>query len=153
MAQDLKTWLEGIPPEGEIDGRIGEVENELELLRAIKQVRAHSPVADRSPEPPPGDTEDALENGKLPADVEVLRRRLSDERIKILRAILRQKNARATIPEVVSAVDPNDRDNIASNLQRMVKARLVSRAGRGRYRVTPGAAQLVRSMDEAGEVD
>ncbi len=147
MPQDLKTWLGAIPPESEIDGRISEVENELELLRAIKQVRAHAPAAERAaPEPEP-----AHENGALPAEAEKLRSRLSPERVRILRAILSHQNGRATIPETVSALgDPNDRPNIASNMQRMVKARLLSRVGRGRYALTPNAAQLIHGLDDGG---
>jgi hypothetical protein len=144
MPQDLKTWLEAIPPESEIDGRISEVENELELLRAIKQVRAQPESASElKPE-----SEPESQNGTLPPEVEALRSRLSAERIRILRAILDHRNGRATIPEVVLIVDPNDRANIASNMQRMVKARLLSRTGRGRYTLTRGAARLIRSTDD-----
>jgi hypothetical protein len=148
--QDLKTWLEAIPPESEIDGRIGEVENELELLRAIKQVRAHSAAPERTGGEPEAKPSTESDDGALPPEVEALRPRLSAQRLRILRAILRQQNGRATIPDVVAAVDPGDRKNIASNMQRMVKARLLSRAGRGRYGLTPGAKRLIRSMDEEG---
>lgn len=144
MPQDLKAWLAAMPPESEVDGRISEVENELELLRAIKQVRAHTMEGSAKA----GPTE--AQNGALPPEVEALRSRLSEQRLRILDAIRSQRNGRATIPEVVSAVDPNDRANIASNMQRMVKARLLSRAGRGRYGLTPGAKQLIQSMDVDG---
>jgi hypothetical protein len=147
MSQDLKTWLKAIPPESEIDGRISEVESELELLRAIKQVRAHSPAAEQAARESEPESED--QNGALPADAEALRSRLSTERIRILRAILSHQNSRATIPDVVRALDdPDDRANIASNMQRMIKARLLSRVGRGRYALTTSAAQLIRSLDD-----
>jgi hypothetical protein len=144
MPKDLKTWLREMPPESEIDGRIGDLESELELLRAIKQVRAHSPAAESSQ--PQARPEIENKNGALPPEVLALRSRLSDQRERILRAILAQRNGRATIPDVVAAVDPNDRANIASNMQRMVKARLLARVGRGRYGLTPAAKQLMHSI-------
>jgi hypothetical protein len=156
MAQNLKAWLAAIPPESEIDGRISEVESELELLRAIKQVRVHAPTAEpaehgaepTSPSKPQPASEPDPQNGSLPPEVEALKSRLSPVRIRILRAIFGHRN-RATIPDVVAVLgDPDDRDNIASNMQRMVKAKLLSRTGRGTYALTRGAAQLVRSMPE-----
>src|ERR1700744_2844831 len=155
---DLKAWLEAMPPESEIESRISEVENELELLRAIKQIQTHalSSEAERTP-PAPTRTEAPQapsQNGALPPEVEALRSRLSEPRIRIIRAILDHRNSRATIPEVVNALgDPKDRPNVASNMQRMIKARLLSRVGRGRYGVTPNAAQLVRSLPDDDDPD
>jgi len=157
MSQALKAWLKAIPPESEIDGRISEVENELELLRAVKQVHAHgASVEGAEPTEPAQGVERALpesasepeqQNGTLPPEVEALRSRLSEPRIRILRAIMGHRN-RATIPEVAAILETG-RDNIASNMQRMVKAKLLSRHGRGSYSLTRPAAQLMHNMDDA----
>jgi hypothetical protein len=135
MTQDLKAWLAAMPPESEIEARISEVEDELELLQALKQVRAHA----RS------------QNGSRPTeakdiDLDTLRKRLSTERIAILRVILARGEAGASIQQVVQATE-GDRTNIASNLQRMVPAELLERAGRGLYAVTPEGQALIRELD------
>jgi hypothetical protein len=146
MAQELRAWVNGIPPESEIESRIDEIEGELELLRvALKQVRAHGGEADKSA--PSSEPAAPSQNGALSPEAEALRGRLSDARLRIMRAILSQRSTKPTIPEIVAAVDPDDRKNTESNLHRMVTARLLTRAGRGRYRLTPAAAELVRSLD------
>jgi DNA-binding IclR family transcriptional regulator len=124
-----------MPPETEIEARISEVEDELELLQALRQVRAHA----------------RGQNGSRPTeakdvDLDTLRKRLSTERIEILRAILARGEVGASIPQVVQTTEA-DRNNVASNLQRMVPAELVERAGRGLYAVTPGGQALIRELD------
>jgi hypothetical protein len=139
MTQDLKTWLAAMPPEEEIEARISEVETELELLTTLRQVRSHA-RAQNGEQPAPVEPEQEAPSAEL------LRKRLSPERVPILRAILAAPDKRASIPQIVDAID-GERTNIASNMQRMVPAELLAREGRGLYTVTPGAEALIREMD------
>jgi predicted transcriptional regulator len=139
MTQDLTTWLAQMPPASEIEARINEIENELELLQALKQVRAHASGGNKTAV----DNSEAEPQGPSPGE---LRKRLSTERLPILRTILAAADKRASIPQVAQATG-GDRANIASNMQRMVPAGLLIREGRGFYSVTSAAQSLLREMD------
>jgi predicted transcriptional regulator len=131
MTQDLEAWLKQMPPESAIEARIERVESELELLTALRQVRQFARTG--------GQTE-AADAGDEPS-LDELRKRMSPERLRILRAVTRL-GKQAGIPAVAKAVNA-DRDNIASNMQRMIGAGLLERVGYGLYAATPGAMKLV----------
>ena len=142
MVQNLNTWLTAMPAEGEVDERIAALEREIELLRTVKRLRALSPTPDGD-EPA---VDESAQNGHV--SLEVLRKRLSSERVQILRAIVAHPNRRASIPEVAKSTEGN-RKNVGSNMQRMVSAELLVRLDRGLYALTPGAEALMREKGES----
>jgi hypothetical protein len=135
----MAAWLAGIPPEHAVDERIAAIERELERLKAVKLLFVHTPSRN-------GDEADSdIAETKKPS-VGELRKRLSTERIEILNAIRSQPDSQAAIPSVVTLVR-GDRDNTASNMQRMVSADLLRRIDRGLYVLTSGAEALMREIE------
>jgi len=141
VSQDLTTWLAEMPPEHEIDAKIAEIEGQLELLRAMKQLQSRRLGSNGAVDAP-------SKAQAIPS--EALLKRLSPERVEILRAILDRPAGQASIPDVVARVK-GDRNNTASNMQRMISADLLNRVGRGMYQLSEGALELMQQLSEQGE--
>jgi predicted transcriptional regulator len=144
VTQDFGKWLVTVSSAGEkeLEGHISDIESNLEILYALlKKARssghdgtvARSAAADDAP------------------TVDELLKRMSPERLRIMRAVAKRPKGEALIPEVAKALNV-DRENVASNMQRMVTAGLLERVGPGRYKLTGGAAELLAKI-EGGEVE
>jgi DNA-binding IclR family transcriptional regulator len=143
VAKDFGKWLATMPPPNEqlLEERISDTQSELAFLHALLEkarTRGHQ-----------GDDVDS--DHKNAPTLDELRKRMSPERLRIIRTIAKRPNREASIPEVAKALNV-DRDNVASNMQRMVSAGLLERVVQGRYVLTAGAAELLGKI-EGGEIE
>jgi hypothetical protein len=154
----LDAWLAAMPPEHEIDERIGHAEAELHKLQLVKQLHQERGATRSSSSHANGERRNSNGNGHMQLlaaepNAEVNPARLSRERREILKAMLSLSKTEVPTRLVAHRLrlhghQADDR-HVGQNMARMEKAGLLRRVRHGTYSVPPDVAEFVRQEGES----
>ena len=143
---DLQAWLAAMPVD-QVDGRIDELERELAFLRVVRDM--HPPATASSRTNGNGSTSNG--HSDHAGDVVVVRP-LTDERVEVVRVMLRHQQRAGTPGVVASALNKPVRQ-IQTTMGRMVKAHQLDRIRNGVYQVPEAIAAQVAKMSPPQRIE